>query len=110
MLSLDEKYNNFKDCILKCSYRLLDKSDEEIVYTIFEDLSIDINSFVHPNTLDLLLSEGMINPKIYWMSVCFRKKFIDLEKNTCNVNDIRDSVEWKCLFALSDKISLQLYF
>ena len=110
MLSLNEKYYYFKACFLKCSSSLLEKSDEEIKYTIYEDVVIDIVSFVHRDTLELFLSEGMIDLDIYYMSLSFREKFMDLERRNFSAQKIRNSKDWKCLFSLSDEIITQLYF
>ena len=86
------------------------KSDEEIEYTIFKDAVIDITTFLYNTTLDLFLSEGIINLEIYQMCAVFRKEFLDLEKNFSNAKDIRNSTRWNRLFTMSDEILSHLYF
>lgn len=64
MISLEERYENFKKTIQECGSYLLTESDDTIKYNLFEEFSIDVISFLHEDTLNLFLNEGMIDDDI----------------------------------------------
>lgn len=64
IISLEERYENFKKTIQECGSYLLTESDDTIKHNLFEEFSIDAISFLHEDTLNLLLDEGMINDDI----------------------------------------------
>lgn len=59
---------------------MLTESDDTIKHNLFEEFSIDAISFLHEDTLNLLLDEGMINDDILEKSIELRNSFIQLEK------------------------------
>ena len=61
MVSLEEKYENFKKTIQECGSYLLTESDDTIKHNLFEEFSIDAISFLHEDTLNLLLIKTSIN-------------------------------------------------
>ena len=80
IISLEERYENFKKTIQECGSYLLTESDDTIKHNLFEEFSIDAISFLHEDTLNLLLDEGMINDDILEKSIELRNSFIQLEK------------------------------
>lgn len=107
MISLEERYKNFKSTIQEIGISLLSTDDENIEYNLFEEFSVDVISFLHEDTLNIFLDVGMIDETILEMSVQLRSKYIDLEKNKpelFNVNSVRVSEEWKIILELSDNI------
>ena len=81
MISLEERYENFKKTIQECGSYLLTESDDTIKYNLFEEFSIDGISFLHEDTLNLFLNEGMIDDDILEESIELRNLFMQLEKN-----------------------------
>ena len=69
IISLEERYENFKKTIQECGSYLLTESDDTIKHNLFEEFSIDAISFLHEDTLNLLLDEGMINDDILEKSI-----------------------------------------
>ncbi|MCR4942552.1 MAG: hypothetical protein K5978_07165, partial [Campylobacter sp.] len=65
MLTVDERYELFKSTLLKCCSNILTKNEDDFRYILFEELSINIISFLHKNTLDLLIDKGYIDETIY---------------------------------------------
>ena len=51
MLTVEERYELFKSTLLKCCSDILSKNDDDFRYTLFEELPIDIISFLHNKTL-----------------------------------------------------------
>ena len=93
MISLEERYQNFKKTIQECGSYLLTESDDTIKHNLFEEFSIDVISFLHEDTLNLFWDEGMIDDDI-------------LEKNVelLSAEAVRTFEEWKRLLRASDEI------
>ena len=81
MISLEERYENFKKTIQECGSYLLTESDDTIKHNLFEEFSIDVISFLHEDTLNLFLDESMIDDDILEKSIELRNSFMQLEKN-----------------------------
>ena len=113
MLTLQERYDNYVHAISNCQSRILTLDDVHLLYTIFEILSIDIPSYLHLNSLNLFLDEGMIDLEIFNRSSDLREKFLFLEhncKSRRSAKSIRESSDWRMLFSESDNIFELLYF
>lgn len=78
---------------------------------MFEEFSIDVISFLHEDTLNLFLDEGMIDD-ILEKSIVLRNSFMQLEKNVelLSVEAVRTFEEWKRLLRASDEIRKLLYW
>ena len=79
MVSLEEKYENLKKTIQECGSYLLTESDDTIKHNLFEEFSIDAISFLHEDTLNLLLNEGMIDEDILEKSIELRNSFMQFK-------------------------------
>ena len=112
IISLEERYENFKKTIQECGSYLLTESDDTIKHNLFEEFSIDVISFLHEDTLNLFLDEGMINDDILEKSIELRNSFIQLEKDVelLSVEAVRTVEEWKRLLRTSDEIRKLLYW
>ena len=97
MISLEERYQNFKKTIQECGSYLLTESDDTIKHNLFEEFSIDVISFLHEDTLNLFLDQGMIDDDILEKSIVLRNSFMQLEKNVelLSVEAVRTFEEWK---------------
>ena len=111
MISLEERYQNFKKTIQECGSYLLTESDDTIKHNLFEEFSIDVISFLHEDTLNLFLDEGMIDDDILEKSIVLRNSFMQLEKNVelLSAEAVRTFEEWKRLLSASDEIRKLLY-
>jgi hypothetical protein len=112
MISLEERYQNFKKTIQECGSYLLTESDDTIKHNLFEEFSIDVISFLHEDTLNLFLDEGMIDDDILEKSIVLRNSFMQLEKNVelLSAEALRTFEEWKRLLSASDEIRKLLYW
>lgn len=112
MFSLEERYENFKKTIQECGSYLLTESDDTIKHNLFEEFSIDVISFLHEDTLNLFLDEGMIDDDIFKKSIELRNSFMQLEKNVelLSVEAVRAFEEWKRILRTSDEIRKMLYW
>ena len=111
MISLEERYQNFKKTIQECGSYLLTESDDTIKHNLFEEFSIDVISFLHEDTLNLFLDESMIDDDILEKSIALRNSFMQLEKNVelLSAEAVRTFEEWKRLLSASDEIRKLLY-
>lgn len=112
MISLEKRYENFKSTIEECGSYLLLEDDDTIKHNLFEEFSIDAISFLHEDTLNLLLNEGMIDDDILEKSIELRNSFMQLDKNVelRSVEAVRTFEEWKRLLRISDEIRKLLYW
>ena len=88
VLSLDERYELYKETVIKCGSRILDLSDDEFKHVLFEELSIDVYSFLHGNTLNELYEEGYIDEKMLDKSSELRRMFQDEEQRLRDLMDV----------------------
>jgi hypothetical protein len=108
-ITIDRLILLFEDTLQKCGVYLLDLSDEDIGYAIFEEVCIGIISFLHEDTLLKLKNENMINELIMQKCVELRMKFLTLENtDKWNISSVRDSLEWRNVLELSDEIKVLL--
>lgn len=112
MISLEERYENYKKTIQECGSYLLTESDDIIKHNLFEEFSVDVISFLHEDTLNLFLDEGMIDDDILEKSIELRNSFMQLEKNVelLSVEAVRTFEEWERLLRTSDEIRKLLYW
>ena len=112
MIAVSEKYELFKSTLLKCCSNILYKSDDDFRYTLFEELPIDIISFLHNNTLDALIDEGYIDERIYNMCSELREMYMREEKRffeLSDINEIKSSSDFCKIVGLADEIVNLLY-
>ncbi|RKM58184.1 hypothetical protein D6853_01200 [Butyrivibrio sp. X503] len=112
MLSEDERYDLFKCTLQKSSSNILSMNDDDFRYTLFEELPPDIISFLHNNTLDLLIDEGYIDETIYKKCSELREIYIGEEKILSKLSDmdkIRASTSFRRIIKLADEIINLLY-
>ena len=112
MISLEKRYENFKSTIEECGSYLLLEDDDTIKHNLFEEFSIDISSFLHEDTLNLFLDEGMIDNDILEKSIELRNAYLELERipDMLNVETVKTSEKWKNILRKSDEISELLYW
>ncbi len=104
-ITVQEKYELYCDTLSHCGTFLLDSSDDDIGYHIFEEFDSDSISFLHPKTLDALLDAKYITQEIYALSVNLSKSFRALEgTDLWNVSAVRTSKEWLAVLALANEI------
>lgn len=112
MISLGERYENFKNTIQECGSYLLTESDDIIKYNLFEQFPVDAVSFLHENTLNILLDEGMIDHDILQKSIELRNSFLELEKNPdlFSIDSVKKLDIWKKVLEASDEIKELIYW
>lgn len=104
-ITTEELDELFKDTLGRCTMKLLDESDEEIGYQIFEEFDIGATSFLHDNSLKKLLEAGRIDDEIATLSRELRNLKISMqESGNWDIDLVRSAPIWKQLFELSDKI------
>lgn len=108
-ITTEEQYEYFKETFIKFNTSLLKQSDDDIEYTIFEDIIDNVVSFLHTIVIDKLLEEKYINSEVYDLCCDFRKQFLVLEeKSLRSATEIRKSKEWLDLMKSADEIKNKL--
>lgn len=112
MLSIEERYELFKNTLEECGTDILLESEEIIKYKLFEEFAVDAVSFLHENMLDALLDEGMIDDEIYEKCKELRKFYLSMQSSSLllNAREVKTSTEWRKLMQLSDEIRKKLYW
>lgn len=112
MITLEERYENFKNAIEECGSYLLLEDDDTIKHNLFEEFSVDVVSFLHEDTLNLFVDEGMIDNDIMEKSIELRNSFMKLEKKpeVMSVEAVKTYDDWKSLLRISDEIRELLYW
>lgn len=107
--SLDKLYDVYTDTINSCGIFLINESDDEIEYKIFEEFIIGVISFLHWKTLERLNLAGYISKGVEEKSISFRKKVLEIENtNEWNISSVRTSPMWREIMILSDDIRNRL--
>lgn len=108
-LTTKEQYEYFEETFVKFNSLLLEQTDDDIEYIIFEDIIDNVVSFLHTIVIDKLLEEKYINKEVYDLSCDFRKQFLELEeKSLRSATEVRKSKEWLDLMKLADLIKSKL--
>lgn len=112
MLSIEKRYEFFKNTLEECGTNILLESEEIIEYKLFEAFAVDAVSFLHENMLEAFLDEGMIDDVIYEKCKKLRKLYLSMQSNSLllNAREVKTSIEWKKLMQLSDEIMQKLYW
>ena len=108
-LTTEEQYEYFEETFNKFNTTLLNQTDDDIEYVIFEDIIDNVISFFHPIVIDKLLEEKYINKEVYDLCCDFRKQFLELEEKTSvGVTEVRESKDWLDLMKLADEIKSKI--
>lgn len=112
MLSIEKRYEFFKNTLEECGTDILLKSEDILEYKLFEEFAADAVSFLHENMLDALLDEGMIDDEIYQKCKELRNLYLSIQSNSLllNAREVKASTEWKNIMKLSDEIRQKLYW
>ena len=109
-LTTKEQYEYFKETFYKFNTTLLNQTDDDIEYIIFEDIIDNVVSFLHTIVIDKLLDEKYINKEVYDLCCYFRKLFLELEeKSLRSATEVRESKNWLDLMKLADEIKSKLW-
>ena len=103
--TVDDLMGDYFDTLQQCGKNLLNMSDEEIGYRIFEEFDGGAISFLHENTLSELRKANLITETISQKSAKLRGKFMALESTDLwNVGSVKCTKEWREVLELSDEI------
>lgn len=93
------------EALQQCGMYLLDMSDDDIEYYIFEEFDIGVGSFLHENSLNRLKDANLISEQVFQNSVKLRSSTMAL-RNTAqwNIESVRRDDKWRDILMLSDEI------
>lgn len=108
-LTLREQYDYFQDVFSHCGRFVLELSDEDLLYYLFEEFDTDAISFLNMETLVPLRENGYIDDEIVSMCQSLRELYFKFDPNTIwTAEEVRSSTEWLNLFCLADEIRARL--
>lgn len=107
-ISIHELYRFYLDTIAHCSSAILDKSDDEIAYDLFEEFDVGAHSFLHDDSLTKLQRAGYLPADVVSLSRRLRTMWLALQNQNWSMAEIRTHSSWKELFALGDEIRQRL--
>lgn len=110
MLSIEERYDLFKNTLEECGSNILLERDDMIEYKLFEEFAVDAVSFLHENMLDALLNDGLIDDDIYEKCKKLRESYLSMQLDSSlrTASSVKESSEWKKFMQLSDDIRQRL--
>lgn len=99
---LFELFLHTLDC---CGMFLLKCDAQDIEYYLFEEFDTDSISFLHENTLNILLENDYISPDAYSLCKLLNERFRKMEgTNFWDPGSVKDRLEWHAILELADKI------
>lgn len=104
-ITKNKLFEFFKETVNCCGSFLLNLTDEEIGYNIFEVFDINVRTFFHDDNINVLLSNNLITKKVYYQAQIIRKRFLEIENtDEWSVVGVRGSVRWRDIMNLCDSI------
>lgn len=95
----------FQDTLDKCGTFLHDADDETIGWCIFEEFDVGVISFLHPNSLAILVANGYISMGKAQKCISLRKKTIAIQNtDDWSLARVRTASRWREIFELADAI------
>lgn len=105
-MNINKLFDLYLDTIKKCGSYLLESSEDDIGYFIFEEFDIGCVTFLHNDSLSRLLKSGKINKTQYNESIFLREKKIELERsNKWMIGLVKEDERWRELFKIADKLN-----
>jgi hypothetical protein len=98
--------DNFDYTVSLCSSKLLSKSQDEILYDVYEEFDSCSWSFLHENTLNVLLRSKRINEEIFKLASELRELAVNLFDSDIerSVEELKRNEGWKKVVVLCDRI------
>lgn len=104
-ISAEKLFEYFLETFDYFGTHLLFMSNQDIMDNLFEEFDANVHSFLHEDSLDVLLEKGFIDQEIYNLSLELRKEYLVLdEQPSWSVSDIKTDAHWLELMKLADLI------
>jgi len=105
-LTTEQSFDFYLTSLERCGMHILELTNNEIEYQIFEELAMDYPGSLSKYTLTVLEESGIIDENIAHLSKDLQTKLLILERGNLlwNVDALKKSSEWKEMFQLSDEI------
>jgi len=105
-LTTEQSFDFYLTSLERCGMHILELTNNEIEYQIFEELATDYPGSLSKHTLTVLEESGIIDENIAHLSKDLQTKLLILERGNLlwNVDALKKSAEWKEMFQLSDEI------
>lgn len=104
-ISIGKLFDLYVNTLEKCGKFVLNFSDDNIGYYIFEEFDIGVVSFLYSDNLKKLKDKGMIDEIIFEKSCFLRLNVMSLQGSKLwNIESVKNSIEWMKIMELSDEI------
>jgi hypothetical protein len=101
-ISETKLFELFQDAIARCGTPMLRKQDDDLAYDLYELFDVDAQSFLHDSVLEKLQSSSVIDEELAYLSRAMRNEWFELRRSSWELDQIRDSAEWRQFFVLCD--------
>ncbi len=109
MLTIADKYAYFVHALDRCGCFLLDASDEDIGYNLFEEFDGDCRAFLCEVNLGELAAAGYISHEVAHMARMLVAHFLQMENTVLwNVRMVQSAPEWLAVLTLADRIKAEI--
>ena len=109
---IEKRYAEFKHVLEHCGCFLLESSEDDIEYHIFEEFDIGVRTYMHEDMLGLFVDNGFSDKDMEGKCEMLRTFFVDIQPNYSelwNVLAIKSHPKWRVILELSDEIKKMLY-
>jgi hypothetical protein len=103
-MSADKSLEFYLDTLGYLDEKYVSAFDEELEFYILEELDVDAHTFLHHNTVNLLIDKGLIPDTVANDSANLRTLVIELIDQKRNANEIRFDNDWITARQLAKKI------
>ncbi len=107
-VSVDKSLEYYLTALSYLDEKYINGSDEDLKYYILEELDADNHTFLHYNTVDLLIKQSRIPKSIKQDTEILRNLIINLIEGKRKLHEIRFDFEWIKARVLAKKILTEI--
>lgn len=107
-ISTTELFGLYLDTIARSTTKVLQLTDEEIAYNLFEEFDAGAHSFLHVDNLNKLCDAGLIDDESLAISKKVRTTWMELQRRPSSIEDVKTTKQWRELLDLCDRLASRL--
>ena len=94
MISVQESFKLFFDTLSRLDYDKLKLNDDELAWHIFEELDSEYHSFLHQNTVDILVNGRLIPEHLRGRILKLREDIYPVMESKQEIELYRNDPDW----------------
>jgi len=109
-LTIEQSFDFYLNSLKRCGLHLLEMTEDEIYYQIFDEFATEYPASLSQYTLDRLESEGLIDSQVSELSKLLQKKLLEIDNTDhWDIDKVKHSEKWKKILELSDEVKKLVY-